>query len=52
LDPVVPYADALEYSQQLADGSIIEVLGVAHQAVLEAPEVLAKHINYSVRQNK
>lgn len=52
LDPVVPYADALAYSQQLAEGSIIEVLGVAHQAVLEAPEVLAKHINYSVRQNK
>ena len=52
LDPVVPYATALEYSQQLGDGSIIEVLGVAHQAVLEAPEVLAKHINYSVRQHK
>ncbi len=52
LDPVVPYADALAYSQQLAEGSIIEVLGVAHQADLEAPEVLAKHINYSVRQNK
>ena len=52
LDPVVPYATALEYSQQLGEGSIIEVLGVAHQAVLEAPEVLAKHINYSVRQNK
>jgi 3-oxoadipate enol-lactonase len=52
LDPVVPYPSALEYSQQLGDGSIIEVLGVAHQAVLEAPEVLAKHINYSVRQNK
>lgn len=52
LDPVVPYASALEYSQQLGAGSIIEVLGVAHQAVLEAPEVLAKHINYSVRQNK
>jgi 3-oxoadipate enol-lactonase len=52
LDPVCPYAGALEYSQQLGNGSIIEVLGVAHQAVLEAPEVLAKHINYSVRQNK
>jgi len=52
LDPVVPYTTALEYSQQLAEGSIIEVLGVAHQAVLESPEVLAKHINYSVRQNK
>ncbi len=52
LDPVVPYATALEYSQQLGHGSIIEVLGVAHQAVLETPEVLAKHINYSVRQNK
>ncbi len=52
LDPVVSYEYALAYSQQLGDGSIIEVLGVAHQAVLEAPEVLAKHINYSVRQNK
>ena len=52
LDPVVPYQSALDYSQQLGDGSIIEVLGVAHQAVLEAPEVLAKHINYSVRQHK
>ncbi|MFM6977680.1 MAG: alpha/beta fold hydrolase, partial [Micrococcales bacterium] len=52
LDPVVPYSSALEYSQKLGAGSIIEVLGVAHQAVLEAPEVLAKHINYSVRQNK
>jgi len=52
LDPVVTYEYALAYSQQLGDGSIIEVLGVAHQAVLEAPEVLAKHINYSVRQNK
>ncbi len=52
LDPVVPYADALSYSQHLAEGSIFEVLGVPHQAVLEAPEVLAKHINYSVRQNK
>jgi 3-oxoadipate enol-lactonase len=52
LDPVVPYATALEYSQQLGEGSIIEVLGVAHQAVLESPEVLAKHINYSVRQHK
>ena len=52
LDPVVSYEYALAYSQQLGAGSIIEVLGVAHQAVLEAPEVLAKHINYSVRQNK
>lgn len=52
LDPVVTYEYALAYSQQLGEGSIIEVLGVAHQAVLEAPEVLAKHINYSVRQNK
>ena len=52
LDPVVSYEYALAYSQQLKEGSIIEVLGVAHQAVLEAPEVLAKHINYSVRQNK
>ena len=52
LDPVVPYQSALEYSQKLEDGSIIEVLGVAHQAVLESPEVLAKHINYSVRQHK
>lgn len=52
LDPVVSYEYALAYSQQLGSGSIIEVLGVAHQAVLEAPEVLAKHINYSVRQNK
>lgn len=52
LDPVVSYPSALEYSQRLGDGSIIEVLGVAHQAVLEAPEVLAKHINYSVRQHK
>jgi pimeloyl-ACP methyl ester carboxylesterase len=52
LDPVISYEYALAYSQELKEGSIIEVLGVAHQAVLEAPEVLAKHINFSVRQNK
>jgi 3-oxoadipate enol-lactonase len=52
VDPGIPYETALEYSQKLGNGSIIEVLGVAHQAVLESPEVLAKHINYSVRQNK
>jgi 3-oxoadipate enol-lactonase len=40
------------YYQKLGNGSLIEVLGVAHQAALEAPEVIAKHINYSVRQHK
>ncbi|MEY4499877.1 MAG: hypothetical protein RL319_865 [Actinomycetota bacterium] len=52
LDPGISVETAIEYSKKLQNGSIIEVLGVAHQAVLEAPEVLAKHINYSVRQNK
>lgn len=52
LDQVVTHEYALAYSQQLGNGSIIEVGGVAHQAALEAPEVIAKHINYSVRQHK
>jgi 3-oxoadipate enol-lactonase len=52
LDPVIPSAEVEKMVALLPIGGQIEVSGVSHQAYVEAPEVIAKHINFHVRKHR
>lgn len=49
-DPTVSLADAERANQLISDSGLIEISGVAHQAALEAPEVVMKHISFYARK--
>jgi 3-oxoadipate enol-lactonase len=49
-DQVVSWEDAQRADSLIADSGLIEISGVSHQAIAEAPEVAIKHISFYARK--
>lgn len=49
-DQIVTLSDSQRANSLIADSGLVEITGVGHQAIVEAPEVAMKHVSFYARK--